>query len=164
MDFLKLADKTIVVFGVANKKSVAWHIGKTLEEAGAKVVYVVRSPQRLETVKKLMGEREVHVCDVEFEDQIESVVADITTKHPVIDGLVHSIAFAAYDESGIKPFHETGKQQLLRTFDISCYSLIAICNAFKETLANDASVITICLLYTSPSPRDGLLSRMPSSA
>ncbi len=149
MDFLKLNGKTIVVFGVANKKSVAWHIGKTLEEAGAHVVYVVRSHQRLETVKKLMGEREVHVCDVEFEDQIETVVAAISAKHPIIDGLVHSIAFAAYDESGIKPFHETGKQQLLRTFDISCYSLIAICNAFKETLANDASVITISISTTT---------------
>ena len=149
MDFLKLSGKTIVVFGVANKKSVAWHIGKTLEEAGAKVVYVVRSPQRLETVAKLMAEREVHVCDVEFEDQITAVVSAIKERHLAIDGLVHSIAFAAYDESGIKPFHETGKQQLLRTFDISCFSLIAVSNAFKDLLTNDASVITISISTTT---------------
>ena len=149
MDFLKLANKTIVVFGVANKKSVAWHIGKTLEEAGVKVIYVVRSPARLESVQKLMGDREVHVCDVEFEDQISAVATAIGDKHPVIDGLVHSIAFAAYDESGIKPFHETGKQQLLRTFDISCYSFIAMANAFKDLLANDASVITISISTTT---------------
>ena len=149
MDFLKLADKTIVVFGVANKKSVAWHIGKTLEESGAVVVYVVRSPARFESVQKLMGDREVHVCDVEFEDQITAVANAISEKHPVIDGLVHSIAFAAYDESGIKPFHETGKQQLLRTFDISCYSFIAMANAFKDSLANDASVITISISTTT---------------
>ncbi len=43
MDFLQLAGKSIVVFGVANRKSVAWHVGRVLEEAGAKVVYVVRS-------------------------------------------------------------------------------------------------------------------------
>ena len=55
MDFLQLAGKTIVVFGVANKKSVAWFVGKTLEEAGAQVVYVVRSPERRESVAKLMG-------------------------------------------------------------------------------------------------------------
>jgi len=149
LDFLKLSDKTIVVFGVANKKSVAWHIGKTLEEAGAKVVYVVRSPQRLETLKRLMGDREVYVCDVEFEDQIESVRDQIAAKHPKIDGLVHSIAFAAYDESGIKPFHETGKQQFLRTIDISCYSFVAISNAFKDLLAEDASVITISISTTT---------------
>lgn len=149
MDFLKLAGKTIVVFGVANKKSVAWHIGKTLEEAGANVVYVVRSPARLESLKRLMGERKVYVCDVEFEDQITAVTAAIAEAHPVIDGLVHSIAFAAYDESGIKPFHETGKQQLLRTFDISCYSFIAIANAFKSLLSKDASVITISISTTT---------------
>ena len=66
MDFLKLAGKTILVFGVANKKSVAWHIGKTLEEVGAVVVYVVRSPERKETVAKLMGDRPCFICDVEF--------------------------------------------------------------------------------------------------
>lgn len=149
MDFLKLENKTIVVFGVANKKSVAWHIGKTLEEAGANVVYVVRSPERLQTVAKLMGDREVHVCDVEFEDQIAAVADAIGQKHPEIHGLVHSIAFAAYDESGIKPFHETGKQQLLRTFDISCFSFIAIANAFRERLVKDASVITISISTTT---------------
>ncbi len=149
MDFLKLTGKTIFVFGVANKKSVAWHIGKTLEEHGAKVVYVVRSDQRKESLSKLMADRDVYVCDVEFEDQIESVRQQIAAKHSTIDGLVHSIAFAAYDESGIKPFHETGKQQFLRTVDISCYSFVALSNAFKDLLAKDASVITISISTTT---------------
>ncbi len=149
MDFLQLSEKTIVVFGVANKKSVAWHIGKTLEDVGAKVIYVVRSPQRLESLKKLMANREVYVCDVEFEDQIEAVRDQIATKHSKIDGLVHSIAFAAYDETGIKPFHETGKQQFLRTIDISCFSFVAISNAFKELLSRDASVVTISISTTT---------------
>ena len=102
MDFLQLKDKTVVVFGVANKKSVAWHIGKTLEQVGATVVYVVRSPQRKETVAKLMGDRPCYVCDVEFEDQIQRVRDEIAAEHPQIDGLVHSIAFAADDEAGIR--------------------------------------------------------------
>ena len=140
MDFLQLEGKTIVVFGVANKKSVAWHIGKTLEEVGAKVVYVGRSQARIESTAKLLAERPVYVCDVEFEDQIESVAKEIGASHGPINGLVHSIAFADY-EGGMIPFHETGKKQFLRTIDISC-----------------------CLLYTSPSPRDATLSRMPSSA
>ena len=150
MDFLKLAEKSVVVFGVANKKSVAWHIGKTLEEHGAKVIYVVRSEARRESTAKMMADRPVYVCDVEFEDQIEAVRDQIAADHPQpIAGLVHSIAFAAYDESGIKPFHETGKQQLLRTFDISCYSLIAISNAFKDLLEDDASVVTISISTTT---------------
>lgn len=149
MDFLQLAGKTIVVFGVANKKSVAWHIGKTLEECGAKVVYVVRSEERKQSLQRLMDDRTVFVCDVEFEEQIENVRNQIAAAHPKIDGLVHSIAFAAYDETGIKPFHETGKQQFLRTIDISCYSFIAICNAFKDLLSPDASVITISISTTT---------------
>ena len=149
MDFLQLSGKTIVVFGVANKKSVAWHIGKTLEDHGAKVVYVVRSESRKESLTKLMGDRNVYICDVEFEDQIETVRQQIAAEHPRIDGLVHSIAFAAYDESGIKPFHETGKQQFLRTIDISCYSFIAASNAFKDLLTKDASVITISISTTT---------------
>lgn len=149
MNFLQLAGKTVVVFGVANKKSVAWHIGKTLEEVGANVVYVVRSPERRETLTKLMGDRKCFICDVEYEDQIQRVKAEIAEEHPEIHGLVHSIAFAAYDESGIKPFHETTKHQFLRTIDISCFSFIAIANTFKEILAKDASVITISISTTT---------------
>ena len=149
MDFLQLSGKTIVVFGVANKKSVAWHIGSTLEKVGAKVVYVVRSEQRKESLLKLMKDREVYICDVERSEEIESVRDQIAKQHSEIDGLVHSIAFAAYDERGIIPFHETGKEQFLRTFDISCYSFIALANAFKKLLTNDASVITISISTTT---------------
>lgn len=148
MDFLQLAGKIIVVFGVANKKSVAWHVGKTLEECGATVLFVVRSEDRKQSLIKLMGDRAVYVCDVEFEEQIQSLRDQISDNYPTIDGLVHSIAFAAYDESGIKPFHETGKQQFLRTMDISCFSFIAISNAFKSLLSQDASVITISISTT----------------
>ncbi|MEM7455954.1 MAG: SDR family oxidoreductase [Planctomycetota bacterium] len=149
MSFLQLEGKTIVVFGVANKKSVAWHIGKTLEEAGATVVYVVRSESRLESTARLMGERPVFVCDVEFDEQIESVRDQIAAAYPQIDGLVHSIAFADYDESGIKPFHETTRKQFLRTVDISCYSFITLANQFKDLLTPDASVITISISTTT---------------
>jgi enoyl-[acyl-carrier protein] reductase I len=148
VDFLQVEGKTFVVFGVANKKSVAWHIGQTLEAAGAMVVYVVRSPERRESLLKLMGERPVFVCDVEFEDQIASVRDQIGQSFKQVHGLVHSIAFADY-EGGIKPFHETGKKQFMRTIDISCYSLIAVANQFKELLTDDASVVTISISTTS---------------
>jgi len=148
MDFLQVEGKTFVVFGVANRKSVAWHIGKTLEESGATVVYVVRSPERRESLLKLMGDRPLFVCDVEFEDQIVAVREQISQSFPQLDGLVHSIAFADY-EGGIKPFHETGKKQFMRTIDISCYSLISVSNQFKTLLKPDASVVTISISTTS---------------
>ena len=149
MDFLQLSGKTIVVFGVANKKSVAYHIAKTLEEFGATVVYVVRSQDRFDQLsQKLLKDKPIYICDVEFEDQITTVRQSIAEKYPVVDGLVHSIAFADY-EGGMKPFHETGKKQFLRTIDISCYSFISIANEFREILSNDASVITISISTTT---------------
>jgi NAD(P)-dependent dehydrogenase (short-subunit alcohol dehydrogenase family) len=106
-DFLGLAGKTVVVLGVANRKSVAWHVGRVLHEADAQVVYVVRSEQRKQGLAKLMDGAEVYVCDVEHEDQIDRVRDEIKARHPVVHGLVHSIAFADYSD-GLKPFHETG--------------------------------------------------------
>jgi enoyl-[acyl-carrier protein] reductase I len=147
MDFLKLEGKKIVVFGVANRKSVAWHVAKSLEDCGAHVVYVVRSEQRRESLAKLLANREVHVCDVEFEDQIQSLRLAISEAHPQIDGIVHSIAFADY-EGGMKPFHETGKKQFLRTIDISCFSLMAIANTFRDLLTPEASVVTMSISTT----------------
>lgn len=146
-DFLQLSGKTVLLFGVANKKSVAWHIGRLLTEAGANVVYVVRSQARRESVAKILGEAEIHVCDVERPDEIESLRAAVAARHPVIHGLVHSIAFADY-EGGMKPFHETSKDQFLRAVDISCFSLVSFANAFRDLLDPDASVVTISISTT----------------
>lgn len=146
-DFLRLAGKRILILGVANRKSVAWHIGQVVEAAGAEVIYVVRSPERRESTARLMAGRTVHVCDVEFEDQIAALAREVGERHGPIDGLVHSIAFADY-EGGIKPFHETGKKQFLRTIDISCYSFIALANHFRPLLTPEASVITISISTT----------------
>ena len=56
MSYLNLKEKTFLILGVANKKSVAWGIAKTLEEEGAKVIYSVRSEARKESLEKLLGE------------------------------------------------------------------------------------------------------------
>ena len=147
MDFLQLAGKSFLVFGVANRKSVAFHIGQVLREAGANVVYVVRSPERKESVSKLLGDAEVFVCDVEHEDQIARLRAEIGERRKIFHGLVHSIAFADY-EDGLRPFHETTKRAFLRSVDISCYSLIALARAFQDLLDADASVVTISISTT----------------
>jgi enoyl-[acyl-carrier protein] reductase I len=146
-DFLQLAGKRILVLGVANRKSVAWHISRVLVEAGAEVVYVVRSAERREQVQSLVDDAAVFVCDVEFEDQIERLVCDLAGKYEMFHGVVHSIAFADY-EDGVKPFHETPRRAFLRAFDISCFSLVAVSNALKELLAPDASVVTISISTT----------------
>ncbi|MEW4561637.1 SDR family oxidoreductase [Bremerella sp. JC770] len=147
-DFLKLAGKNIVVTGVANRKSVAWHIAKTLEEAGATVIYVVRSEARKESTAKLLADRQVHVCDVEYQEQIDQLRDDLTDQGITIHGLVHSMAFADYSE-GMKPFHETTKAQFLQAVDISCFSLVKLSNALKDLFDEDASVVTISISTTT---------------
>lgn len=147
MDFLELSGKAILVFGVANRKSVAYHVGRTLIECGANPIYVVRNAQRRESVAGLLAGREVYVCDVSDEAQIVRLSAEIGERHPKLHGLLHSIAFADY-EGGMKPFHETTKSQFLRAVDVSCYSLLALSNAFQQLLDPDASVVTISISTT----------------
>ncbi len=157
-DFLQLAGKTVLVTGVANRKSVAWHIAKLLTEADCRVIYSVRSEQRREQLAKLIGTAigqgadDILVCDVEHEDQIARLAGEVSSRCDQLDGLVHSIAFADYDgvseKGGVKPFHETSKRAFLRTFDISCYSLVALSNALKDQFAQDASVVTISISTT----------------
>lgn len=147
-DFLQLAERRVLVFGVANRKSVAYHVGNVLREAGADVVYVVRSAERKQQVVKLLDPAPIYVCDVERQNEIDALASQLAAGFDGFHGLVHAIAFADYDERGVRPFHETSREQLLRTFDVSCFSLIALCNALKDQLKRDASVVTISISTT----------------
>ncbi|HUE74621.1 MAG TPA: SDR family oxidoreductase, partial [Pirellulaceae bacterium] len=147
MDFLELAGKRFLVFGVANKKSVAYAVARSLEECGASVTYVVRSAERKESLARLLSGKEIHVCDVEFEDQIAQLADELSAVGTNFHGLLHSIAFADYEE-GMKPFHETPKRAFLRAMDISCYSLIALSSVLKDLLEPDASVVTVSISTT----------------
>lgn len=146
-DFLDLKDKTFLIMGVANKKSVAFRIAKVIEQAGGKVIYSIRSEARRESLGTLLQDKPVMVCDVEKQDQINQLADQLTQDGITLHGLVHSIAFADYPE-GIRPFHETTRSQFLQAIDISAYSLINICNALKERFASDASVVTIGISTT----------------
>ncbi len=148
MNFLQLAGKTILLFGVANRKSVAFHIGRLVEQAGATVVYVVRTDERRQSVAKLVQPgADIYACDVEQPDEIARVRDEIGRRHERFHGLVHSIAFADY-AVGVEPFHATPKATFLRAFDISCYSLVALAGAFQDLLDLDASVVTISISTT----------------
>lgn len=142
MNFLELEGKTILVMGTANRKSVAYKVAVTLEEAGAKVVHSVRSEARRESTTRLLADRPVYVCDVERTDEIERLAQNVARDHGQIDGIVHSIAFANYAD-GVKPFHETRREDFLQATGISSFSLVEIARAFKPHLATKASVVAI---------------------
>jgi len=146
-DFLGLAGRTVLVMGVANKKSVAYRIAVMLEEAGATVVYAVRSESRRDSLSKLLADKRIILCDVAEQSQIEAMAQTLQQEKIELSGLVHSIAFADYSD-GIQPFHETGRAQFLQAVDISAYSLIAVCGALKPCFLPDASVVTIGISTT----------------
>lgn len=151
-DFLNLSEKTFVVAGVANRKSVAWLTAKTLEEQGATVVYSVRSEARKESLAKLLGERPVFICDVEEKGAAQKLAEDVVAAgHDQIDGLVHSIAFANYSE-GFKRFEETNREDFLQATTISAFSLVELANAFKPHFVPGASVVTIGISSLTVTP------------
>jgi len=147
VSFLDLMGKTFVVFGVANKRSVAYHVARLLEAEGATVVYSVRSEARRESAAALLAGREVHVCDVERDDQIAHLAETVRAEHPKINGLVHAIAYADYESFSGK-FHEVRRADFLRCVSVSCFSLIALANAFKEMLDRQASVVAVSISTT----------------
>lgn len=160
MDFLQVSGSNILVMGVANRKSVAYHSAKVLVEAGANVIFSVRSEQRREAVQKLFPGAACFVCDVEDQTQIDRLRDDVAellktseedesgVDRGRLHGIVHSIAFADYS-AGWLPFHETPRAAFLQAIDLSCYSLIAVSNAFRDLLDPDrGSVVTISISTT----------------
>ncbi|MBA3849332.1 MAG: enoyl-ACP reductase [Opitutus sp.] len=142
-DFLQLAGKTFLVQGVANRKSVAWLIAKSLEEQGARVVYAVRSEARRQSLATLLAGKPVFVCDAGQEGAGEKLAAEVAAAgFAPLHGLVHSIAFANYSE-GFRTFAETKRADFLQATAISAFSLVELTRAFKPHLAKDASVVTI---------------------
>lgn len=152
MNFLNVTGKKYIVFGLANKKSVACAIARTLIAEGAEVFHVVRSEERRKTALKLFPDAQVFLCDVENEDNIIRVRDEVAkmladTNAGRVDGIVHSIAFANYSE-GMKPFHETLQKDFLQAVNVSCFSFISIANHFKELINEDGAMVTISISTT----------------
>lgn len=148
VDFLGLAGKTVVVTGVANRKSVAYFAHKALREAGAHVVHMVRNEARKAELERLLEPSPIYACDVERQEQIVAAAQAIGAAHGPIAGLLHSIAFANYSK-GLLPFDETSRADFLQAVDVSCFSLVALANAFKPHFAASASVVTISISTTT---------------
>lgn len=162
MSFLDLHDKTFLIFGVANRKSVAWHIAKTLEDEGARVIFSVRSESRKESLKKLLQDRPTFICDVEHPTQIEQLAQDVGKTFSTLDGFVHSIAFANYS-SGFQPFHKTKREDFLQATAISSFSLVEIAQAVKPLLSPTASVVAISISSQVTAENYGYMSPIKAS-
>ncbi len=148
MSFLDLENKTVLIAGVANKKSVASHIAGVLLDEGAKLILTVKDETHQKQAAKLFPQAETFLCDVEKQEEIESFAEQIKSRGIILNGFVHSLAFANYSR-GLVPFHETVREDFLQAVNISCFSLTAMTGALKESFADDASVVTISISTTS---------------
>ena len=147
MSFLKLENKTFLITGVANKKSVAYFSAKTLQDNGAELIFTVQNEDIHEKVKKLFPTSQIFILDVEKSQSINELGNILLEKDIMLNGFLHSIAFANYSE-GIKPFHETNLEDYLQASNISCFSLVALSNSLKKVMLPDASVVTISISST----------------
>lgn len=147
MSFLKLENKTFLITGVANKKSVAYFSAKTLEEQGADLIFTVQNEEIEERVAKLFPGKKIYLLNVENKEDITKLGLKLKEAGTVLNGFLHSIAFANYSE-GIRPFHETRLEDYLQASNISCFSLVALSNALKDVMHPEASVVTISISST----------------
>jgi len=149
VSFLNLSNKTFLIVGFANRKSVAWSVAQLLENEGARLVYCVRSTKRKNELEVLTQKKQpILVCDFEKEEQIKALGESLHEIEGLkLDGILHSIAFANYAD-GLKPFHETKRRDFLQATQISSFSLVELANLAKPFLKRDASVVTIGISST----------------
>jgi enoyl-[acyl-carrier protein] reductase I len=140
-----LAGRVAVVFGVANKRSIAWTVAQGLHAAGAKLAITYQN-ERLgleakDLIQSLPG-AEALQCDVSNDAEIERLIAELKQRHGKLHVLVHSVAFApAEDLKG--EFLATSREGFRIANDISVYSLIALARAAAPLMEDGGSVITL---------------------
>ncbi|MBN37194.1 MAG: enoyl-ACP reductase [Opitutae bacterium] len=148
MSFLGLTGKTFLIVGFANKKSIAWSVAKTLQEEGARVIFSVRNEKRKHELEAIIEDSTVLTCEFGHQKEVEKLGHDVgKIVDGKLDGVLHSIAFANYSE-GLKPFHETKREDFLEAMQISSFSLIELARACKPHLSTDASIVTLGISST----------------
>jgi len=140
-----LEGRVAVVFGVANKRSIAWSIAQGLHAAGAKLLITYQNARLEEEAKDLIASlpgAEGFMCDVSSDAEIERLFATVKERHGKVDILVHSVAFAPADE--LKgDFVNTTREGFRIAHDVSVYSLIAVSRAALPLMPNGGSIITM---------------------
>jgi enoyl-[acyl-carrier protein] reductase I len=137
--------KTAVIFGLANKRSIAWAIAQKLHEAGWRLAITYQNERLAQEAQHLITDlpgAEGFMCDVSFDDQIAKLFDEVKSRYGVLHGLVHSVAFApAEDMKG--EFLNTSREGFRIAHDVSVYSLIAVSRAAAPLMTSGGSVVTL---------------------
>ena len=146
---LSLKNRTYVVMGVANRRSIAWGIARSLHEAGARLIFTYAG-ERLEKgvrdlAESLEGDSLVIPCDVTNDADIEKSFATIKEQVGVVHGIAHCIAFANKEELE-GDYMNTTREGFLLAHNISSYSLTAVAKASKDLMTEGGSIVTLTYL------------------
>jgi enoyl-[acyl-carrier protein] reductase I len=145
-----LNDKTFVVMGVANKRSIAWGIARSLHAAGAKLIFTYAGERFESGVRELaetLNQEQVIVlpCDVTNDEAISNCFATIKEMVGTIHGVAHCIAFANKEELQ-GDYMNTTRDGFLLAHNISAYSLTAVAKEAKELMTEGGSIVTLTYL------------------
>ncbi len=149
-DLIQLKDKNIVVMGVANERSLAWGVAKSLVGVGANVIFTYRKERSLGKIEKLVKDHElgdvlVVECDVNSDESMKAAFEKIGAEVGIIHGVVHSVAFAhAEDLKG--DFVQTSREGYAFAQDTSAYSLIATAREAAPFMTEGGSIVTMSYL------------------
>ncbi len=143
-----LQGKKGVVFGVANKNSLAWHIASVLHQEGAELVLGVASERfqkKVRPLAKSLGLPEPVICDVNSDASIAVAMQQVGRRLKGLDFLVHSIAFARREDLEGR-FVEVDRDGWRLAQEISAYSFVALARAAEPFLNPGASLLTLTYL------------------
>jgi enoyl-[acyl-carrier protein] reductase I len=142
---IDLAGKTAVVFGLANKRSIAWGIAQKLHAAGATLAICYQNERmRLEAedlIKELPGAAGFQ-CDVSVDSEIHTLFAALKEKYGKLDVLVHAVAYAPPTELRGEFINST-REGFRVALDVSVYSLIAVSRAAVPLMTDGGSIMTL---------------------
>jgi enoyl-[acyl-carrier protein] reductase I len=137
--------KTAVIFGVANKRSIAWAIAQKLQQAGWRLAITYQNERLAQEAKGLIDElpgATGFMCDVSHDEQIAKLFEELKANYGTLQGVVHSVAFApAAELSG--QFLNTTREGFRIAHDVSVYSLIAVARAAARLMTLGGGIVTM---------------------
>lgn len=141
-----LNGKIGLVFGVANKRSIAWAIAQALKNAGATLAFTYQGERVKENVEELVStfgsDTLILPCDVTKDDQIDNVFAEVAKKFGKLHILLHSVAYAPR-EALDGEFVNTKREDFRIAHDVSAYSLVALARGAAPLMTEGGSIIAM---------------------
>ena len=140
---IDMKGKVAVVFGLANKRSIAWAICQKLSEAGASLAICYQSERLQRDADELAAElpdAKTFRCDVSSDVDIDQVFEQLKSAYGKLDILVHSIGFAPNIKNTVL---QTAREDFRVAHDVSAYSLIALARAAEPLMTDGGSIITL---------------------